>query len=69
VTDHLGALGSATALAKEIRRRVRDERGLTVSVGVGPNCLVAKIASDACKPITLTNGVFMMYFHLMNWIR
>ena len=50
VTDHLGALGSATALAKEIRRRVRDERGLTVSVGVGPNCLVAKIASDACKP-------------------
>jgi len=50
VTEHLGAFGSATALAKEIRRRVRGERGLTVSVGVGPNCLVAKIASDACKP-------------------
>ncbi len=50
VTDHLGAAGAAQALAKEIRRRVRDERGLTVSVGVGPNCLVAKIASDACKP-------------------
>jgi len=50
VTDHLGAAGTAQALAKEIRRRVRDERGLTVSVGVGPNCLVAKIASDACKP-------------------
>ena len=50
VTDHLGAFGSATALAGEIRRRVREERGLTVSVGVGPNCLVAKIASDACKP-------------------
>jgi DNA polymerase-4 len=50
VTDHLGAFGTATALAKEIRRRVREERGLTVSVGVGPNCLVAKIASDACKP-------------------
>jgi len=50
VTEHLGGYGTATALAKEIRRRVRDERGLTVSVGVGPNCLVAKIASDACKP-------------------
>lgn len=50
VTDHLGVAGTAQALAKEIRRRVRDERGLTVSVGVGPNCLVAKIASDACKP-------------------
>jgi DNA polymerase-4 len=50
VTDHLGAFGTATAVAKEIRRRVREERGLTVSVGVGPNCLVAKIASDACKP-------------------
>ncbi len=50
VTDHLGPSGTASAIAKEIRRRVREERGLTVSVGVGPNCLVAKIASDACKP-------------------
>ncbi len=50
VSEHLGAFGSATAVAKEIRRRVRAERGLTVSVGAGPNCLVAKIASDACKP-------------------
>ena len=54
VTDHLGAFGSATAVAKEIRRRVRDERQLTVSVGVGPNCLVAKIASDFRKPDGLT---------------
>jgi DNA polymerase-4 len=50
VTEHLEAFGTATAVAKEIRRRVREERGLTVSVGVGPNCLVAKIASDTCKP-------------------
>ena len=54
VTDHLGPFGSATAVAKEIRRRVRDERRLTVSVGVGPNCLVAKIASDFRKPDGLT---------------
>jgi DNA polymerase IV len=54
VTDHLGEAGSATALAKAIRRRVREERGLTVSVGVGPNRLIAKIASDFDKPDGLT---------------
>jgi DNA polymerase-4 len=54
VTDHLGEAGSATAVAREIRRRVREERGLTVSVGVGPNRLVAKIASDFHKPDGLT---------------
>jgi DNA polymerase-4 len=54
VTDHLGGHGSATALAREIRRRVREERGLTVSVGVGPNRLIAKIASDFHKPDGLT---------------
>ena len=50
VTGHLGPSGTASEIAKEIRRRVREERRLTVSVGVGPNCLVAKIASDSCKP-------------------
>jgi len=54
VTDHLGQLGSATAIAKEIRQRVKAERGLTVSVGVGPNMLVAKVASDFRKPDGLT---------------
>ena len=54
VTGHLGEAGSATAVAKEIRRRVREERGLTVSVGVGPNRLIAKIASDFHKPDGLT---------------
>lgn len=54
VTGRLAPWGSATAIAKEIRRRVREERGLTVSVGVGPNRLVAKIASDFDKPDGLT---------------
>ena len=54
VGDHLGRWGSATAIAREIRRRVREERRLTVSVGVGPNRLVAKIASDFDKPDGLT---------------
>ena len=50
VGDHLAGYGSATAVAAAIRARVREERGLTVSVGVGPNQLVAKIASDHGKP-------------------
>ena len=57
VTAEVGKAGSyesATAIAQEIRRRVRAERGLTVSVGVGPNRLIAKIASDFHKPDGLT---------------
>ncbi len=54
VSDHLGTFGSATAIASEIRRRVREETELTVSVGAGPNKLVAKIASDYRKPDGLT---------------
>jgi len=54
VTDHLEPYGSATALARAIREQVREERRLTVSVGVGPNKLVAKIASDHDKPDGLT---------------
>lgn len=54
VTDHLAPYGSATAVAREIRRRVKEERKLTVSVGVGPSKLIAKIASDRDKPDGLT---------------
>ncbi len=54
VTDHLEPFGSATAVGREIRRRVLAERNLTVSVGVGPNRLIAKIASDFDKPDGLT---------------
>lgn len=54
VSDRLEPYGSATAIAQEIRRCVRQERRLAVSVGVGPNRLVAKIASDYHKPDGLT---------------
>ncbi len=50
VTEPKRDLGSATAIAKEIRARVKAELNLTASAGVGPCKLVAKIASDVNKP-------------------
>jgi DNA polymerase-4 len=45
---HFG--GSATLIAEEIRRVIREELGLTASAGVAPNKFLAKIASDVNKP-------------------
>jgi len=42
--------GSASLMAAEIRQRIVDTTGLTASAGVGPNKLIAKIASDWQKP-------------------
>jgi DNA polymerase-4 len=42
--------GSPLAIAKRIRASVRDELALTASVGVGPNKLLAKLASTRAKP-------------------
>jgi DNA polymerase-4 len=50
VTASQGALGSAEHIAREIKRRIRERTELTASVGVAPNKLVAKIASDLRKP-------------------
>jgi DNA polymerase-4 len=46
--------GDAVAIAREIKRLVRERTGCTASVGVAPNKLVAKIASDLDKPDGLT---------------
>lgn len=42
--------GEPEAIASLVRQRVRDEIGITVSVGVSTNKLVSKVASDAAKP-------------------
>jgi DNA polymerase IV len=36
--------------ARRIKHAVRERTGLTCSIGIGPNKLVAKVASDADKP-------------------
>ncbi len=42
--------GPPEKVAEEIHRRIPKEVGLSCSVGLGPNKLVAKLASDAAKP-------------------
>jgi len=44
------ALGDGEQVGREIKRLIRERTGLTASVGVAPNKLVAKIASDLRKP-------------------
>ena len=50
VTSSQQLLGSAVSIGGEIRRRIVGQTGLTASVGIAPNKLLAKIASDLNKP-------------------
>lgn len=45
-----GSVEAAVAWAQRVRARVRSEVGLTISAGVAAGKMVAKIASDSCKP-------------------
>ena len=46
--------GGVRAIAQEIRNNVRRATGLTCSIGVTPNKLLSKIASELDKPDGLT---------------
>jgi DNA polymerase-4 len=50
VTASQQLLGTPVAIGTEIRRRIARQTGLTASVGIAPNKLLAKIASDLNKP-------------------
>ena len=56
VTESLQLFGNEVVIAREIKKRVKERTGLTASVGVAPNKLVAKIASDLGKP----DGLFVV---------
>lgn len=48
--------GSATLIARELRRRVAEQVNITISAGVAPNKFLAKVASDWNKP----DGLFVI---------
>jgi DNA polymerase-4 len=56
VTDSPLFGGSATLIARDIRRAIREELQLTASAGVAPNKFLAKIASEVNKP----DGLFVL---------
>lgn len=54
VTESAALFGDAVAIAARIKARIRAVTGLSASVGVATNKLVAKIASELQKPDGLT---------------
>ncbi len=50
VTYTLHLFGSSEAIARQIKEAIYQELGLTCSIGIAPNKLLAKYASDHCKP-------------------
>jgi DNA polymerase-4 len=63
-TTHL--LGPASDIARTIRRRVREEVGLPISVGVASTKFLAKIASARAKPdglVIVDRGTELTFLH------
>lgn len=54
VTDSRMLFGSGLDIAQRIRREMKEELGLTVSVGVSFNKIFAKLGSDMKKPDAVT---------------
>jgi DNA polymerase IV len=54
VTESQALLGAPASIGRRIKDNIRTRTGLTASVGVATNKLVAKIASDLEKPDGLT---------------
>ncbi len=54
VTHSSALFGPPETIAYQIKARIRHELGLTCSVGIAPNKLLAKLASDMKKPDGLT---------------
>jgi len=54
VTGSQKLFGSPVEIAKKLKERIRREIGITCSIGVGPNKLLAKMAAGLQKPDGLT---------------
>jgi DNA polymerase IV (DinB-like DNA polymerase) len=49
-----GSYKKAETVCQKIKKEIKEKESLTASVGIGPNKLIAKIASDVKKPDGLT---------------
>ena len=56
VTTDKKNIGSATIIAKEIKKEIKSRTGLTASAGISVNKFLAKIASEINKP----DGLFVI---------
>lgn len=56
VTTDKKNIGSATIIAKKIKKEIKEKTGLTASAGISVNKFLAKIASDIKKP----DGLFLI---------
>ncbi len=54
VSSRVENIEQAKELATKIKKEIYEKEGLTCSVGIGPNKLIAKIASDMQKPDGVT---------------
>lgn len=63
----LAGLYSPKSAVRRVVARISQETGMTASVGIGPNRLVAKVASDAEKPrgfvVLDRRGAFLRFRH------
>src|SRR5262249_46226303 len=50
ITGSIALFGPPEQIAQSIKREIRENTGLTASVGLAPNKFLAKIASDIRKP-------------------
>lgn len=56
VTGALRSQGTATEIAKRIRKRIYEQEQLTCSVGIAPNKFLAKLGSEEAKPKASRSG-------------
>jgi len=54
VSSRVANIEQAKELALQIKKEIYEKEGLTCSIGIGPNKLIAKIASDMQKPDGVT---------------